>query len=77
MSISPIKLITHHQSISTAGLDIKSSVTENVIMIVSHAFEYQVFELLVVITEVPVSCGGILSIQSTVANTSHVFQAKS
>jgi len=72
-----IKLIDHPLTIFTTGFEIKSSVTENVIITVSQAFAKEPFALLDVIVVVPVNSGVTLSIQSTVANASHVFHAKS
>ena len=61
----------------TLGLFIKLSVTEKVTVVTSPAFANQVFELLVVTVDAPVSSGLIISIHVTLASLSHVFPATS
>jgi hypothetical protein len=61
----------------TVGFAIKFSFTVNVMVITSHTFANDVFELLEVIVVDHVNSGGTLSIQVTVARDSQVLPATS
>jgi len=68
-----IKLIDHPLTIFTTGFEIKSSVTENVIITVSQDFAKELFALLDVIVVVPVNSGGTLSIIKFVLELFHAL----